>query len=74
MENKTSDNQIVDSSREIVANDISEDENQYSIYNYIKAHPGSLAIIFSSMVAVVTFFCAVHGIYKQQKHFGILEH
>ena len=56
MENKTSDNQIIDSSREIVANDISEDENQYSIYNYIKAHPGSLAIIFSSMVAVVTFF------------------
>lgn len=56
MENKTSDNQIIDSSREIVANDIIEDENQYSIYNYIKAHPGSLAIIFSSMVAVVTFF------------------
>ena len=56
MENKASDNQIVDSSREIVANDISEDENQYSIYNYIKAHPGSLVIIFSSMVAVVTFF------------------
>ena len=56
MENKIPDNQILDSSQEIVANDISEDENQYSIYNYIKAHPGSLAIIFSSMVAIVTFF------------------
>lgn len=54
-ENKISDNQILDSSQEIAVSDISEDENQYSIYNYIKSHSGSLAIIFSSMVAVITF-------------------
>ena len=50
-------NGIITSSEENVRKDTDRDE--YSIYNYIKLHPGSLAVIFSSMVAIITFFAQI---------------
>lgn len=50
-------NEIIGSSAENVVKDTDGDE--YSIYNYIKLHPGSLAVIFSSMVAIITFFAQI---------------
>ena len=58
-ENQTPNNSNLDFSQKNADKDVSEDENQYSIYNYVKSHPGSLAIIFSSMVAVITFFAQI---------------
>lgn len=52
-------NQKSDHSKEKAVECIDEDKDEYSIYNYIKSHPGSLAVIFSSVVAIITFFAQV---------------